>query len=334
MRGKDLLYDLSFIDDDIVQEAASDEMPECFKKGDKAGKDTIGSNGTNVGMRSKQRSRRRLIAMAACLMLAVGVTAGLSQTDMWSWINTGKSADVGEYDEMPNDTAGAPDKGNGDDELLMGASDDSSDVEASEDSISEDANESSALSANRENSAGSNNSQKEDSGKKYSYSGSSSSSNENASSENSYDAAILPGSGASGNNYGSTGDVQDTPVMSPGPGASDDESSGADTSDSTAGGGAPDAGDTNDSSAAGGGGSSNSNDSAASGSSVIVSNELADYLSGLKYTDTFSNAGVEYTVSSGSGAVYYVNLTEGFARTADGETKLTAAQIEHIKAVM
>ena len=36
MRGKDLLYDLSFIDDDLIQEAASDEMPECFKKGNKA----------------------------------------------------------------------------------------------------------------------------------------------------------------------------------------------------------------------------------------------------------------------------------------------------------
>lgn len=87
-------------------------------------------------------------------------------------------------------------------------------------------------------------------------------------------------------------------------------------------------GDTDDSTAAGGGGSSNSN------ASVITSKELASYLAGLDYTGAISESGAEYVVSSGSGAVYYVNLTEGFAWTADGETKLTAAQIEHIKAVM
>lgn len=330
MRGKDLLYDLSFIDDDIVQEAASDEVPECFKKGDKAGKSSNGDSGTNARMRSKQRSRRRLIAMAACLMLAVGVTAGLSQTNMWSWINTGNPANVGEHDERSNDTAGAPDNGNGEDELLMGAPDDGK-LEAADDSANEDTAGSSALSVNNENGAGSNNSQKEDSGKKYSYG---SAATGNSSSENSYDASILPGSGASGNNYDSNGDMQDTPVMSPAPGASDEESSSADASGSMAGGGAPDAGDANGGSESGGGGSSNSNDSAASGSSVIVSQELAGYLSGLKYTGTFSNAGVEYTVNSGSGAVYYVNLTEGFARNADGEAKLTAAQMQYIKSVM
>lgn len=38
MRGKDLLYDLSFIDDDLIQEAHRMRWHECFKKGNKAGK--------------------------------------------------------------------------------------------------------------------------------------------------------------------------------------------------------------------------------------------------------------------------------------------------------
>ncbi len=318
MRGKDLLYDLSFIDDDIVQEAASDEMPECFKKGDKAGKGSNGANGANDGMRSKQRSRRRLIAMAACLMLAVGVTAGLSQTDMWSWINTGGSANVGEHDERSNDTAGAPDNGNGDDELLMGASSDSGDVETSEDSISEDSDESSAVTSGSADSTQKYSSpQKEHTGIK----------NGSENSGDKYDAAILPGSGSSDTGYGAGDDMADTPVMTPNPGASDENGSNGD-SESTAAGGAPDANGAGGSSSGGGGGSSDSN------ASVITSYKLTDYLAGLDYTGAISDSGVEYIISSGSGAVYYVNLTEGFSRNADGEAKLTAAQIQYIKSVM
>ena len=330
MRGKDLLYDLSFIDDDLVQEAASDEMPECFKKGNKAGKDT---NDVNAGSRSRQRSRRRLIAMAACLMLAVGVTAGLSQTDMWSWINMGNSASGGAHD----DTVGAPDKGNGDDRLLVGAPNDSSDLEASEDAVSEDVDGSSAGGAgavtdgNTDSTKKYSGSQKEYAGSKGS-SGDSSTKNDNNSTGDKYDAAVLPGSGSTDAGYGAGDNRADTPVMSPGPGAAD-ENKNSGSSESTAAGGAPDTNGSGGSSSSGGGGSSNSND-AASNAGVITSQKLADYLAGLDYTGTVSGSDSEYIVSSGSGAVYYVNLTEGSVRTADGEAKLTAAQIQYIRSVM
>ena len=329
MRGKDLLYDLSFIDDDLVQEAASDEMPECFKKGNKAGK---GTNDVNAASRSKQRSRRRLIAMATCLMLAVGVTAGLSQTDMWPWINMENSVS----NETHDDTAGAPDKGNDDDKLLVRAPDDSSDLEASEDAVSEDVDGSSAGGAgavtdgNTDSNKKYSGSQKEYASSKGS-SGASSTKNDSSTGDK-YDAAVLPGSGSTDAGYGAGDDRADTPVMSPAPGAADeDRNSGS--SESTAAGGAPDTNGSGGSSSSGGGGSSNSND-AASNAGVITSQKLADYLAGLDYTGTVSGSDAEYIVSSGSGAVYYVNLTEGSVRTADGEAKLTAAQIQYIRSVM
>ena len=326
MRGKDLLYDLSFIDDDLIQEAASDEMPECFKKGNKAGK---GINDVNAVSRSRQRSRRRLIAMAACLMLAVGVTAGLSQTDMWPWINMGNSVNGGAHD----DTAGAPDKGNGDDKLLVRAPNDSSDLEASEDAVSEDVDGSSAGGAGAVTD-GNTDSAKKYSGSQKEYAGSQGSSGASSikngnSIGDKYDAAVLPGSGSTDAGYGAGDDRADTSVMSPGPGAADEEGN----SGSTAAGSAPDTNGSGGSSSSGGGGSSNSND-AASNASVITSQKLADYLAGLDYTGTVSGSDAEYIVSSGSGAVYYVNLTEGSVRTADGEAKLTAAQIQYIRSVM
>ena len=329
MRGKDLLYDLSFIDDDLIQEAASDEMPECFKKGNKAGK---GINDVNAVSRSRQRSRRRLIAMAACLMLAVGVTAGLSQTDMWPWINMGNSVNGGAHD----DTAGAPDKGNGDDKLLVREPNDSSDLEASEDAVSEDVDGSSAGGAGAVTD-GNTDSAKKYSGSQKEYAGSqggsgaSSIKNGNSTGDK-YDAAVLPGSGSTDAGYGAGDDRADTSVMSPGPGAADEDGNSG-SSGSTAAGGAPDTNASGGSSSSGGGGSSNSND-AASNASVITSQKLADYLAGLDYTGTVSGSEAEYIVSSGSGAVYYVNLTEGSVRTADGEAKLTAAQIQYIRSVM
>ena len=329
MRGKDLLYDLSFIDDDLIQEAASDEMPECFKKGNKAGK---GINDVNAVSRSRQRSRRRLIAMAACLMLAVGVTAGLSQTDMWPWINMGNSVNGGAHD----DTAGVPDKGNGDDKLLVRAPNDSSDLEASEDAVSEDVDGSSAGGAgavtdgNTDSAKKYSGSQKEYAGCQGS-SGASSIKNGNSTGDK-YDAAVLPGSGSTDAGYGAGDDRADTSVMSPGTGAADEDGNSG-SSGSTAAGGAPDTNGSGGSSSSGGGGSSNSND-AASNASVITSQKLADYLAGLDYTGTVSGSDAEYIVSSGSGAVYYVNLTEGSVRTADGEAKLTAAQIQYIRSVM
>lgn len=329
MRGKDLLYDLSFIDDDLIQEAASDEMPECFKKGNKAGK---GINDVNAVSRSRQRSRRRLIAMAACLMLAVGVTAGLSQTDMWPWINMGNSVNGGAHD----DTVGAPDKGNGDDKLLVRAPNDSSDLEASEDAVSEDVDGSSAGGAGAVTD-GNTDSAKKYSGSQKEYAGSQGSSGASSikngkSTGDKYDAAVLPGSGSTDAGYGAGDDRADTSVMSPGPGA-EDEDGNSGSSGSTAAGGAPDTNGSGGSSSSGGGGSSNSND-AALNASVITSQKLADYLAGLDYTGTVSGSDAEYIVSSGSGAVYYVNLTEGSVRTADGEAKLTAAQIQYIRSVM
>lgn len=329
MRGKDLLYDLSFIDDGLIQEAASDEMPECFKKGNKAGK---GINDVNAVSRSRQRSRRRLIAMAACLMLAVGVTAGLSQTDMWPWINMGNSVNGGAHD----DTAGAPDKGNGDDKLLVRAPNDSSDLEASEDAVSEDVDGSSAGGAGAVTD-GNTDSAKKYSGSQKEYAGSQGSSGASSikngnSTGGKYDAAVLPGSGSTDAGYGAGDDRVDTSVMSPGPGAADEDGNSG-SSGSTAAGGAPDTNGSGGSSSSGGGGSSNSND-AASNASVITSQKLADYLAGLDYTGTVSGSDAEYIVSSGSGAVYYVNLTEGSVRTADGEAKLTAAQIQYIRSVM
>lgn len=322
MRGKDLLYDLSFIDDDIVQEAASDEIPECFKKGDKAGKDT------NAATRAKQRSRRRLIAMAACLILAVGVTAGLSQTDMWSWINTGDNADSGAHDQIRDEASGAPDEENGD-EILMGASDAGSDTENAEDPGSA-GGAGAVTDGNADSTKKYSGSQKEHTDGKGS--SEASSTKNGSSSGDKYDAAVLPGSGSADAGYGSWDDRADTPVMSPNPGASDEDGNSG-SSESTAAGGAPDTNGAGGSSSSGSGGSSNSND-AASNASVITSQELADYLAGLDYTGTVSGSCAEYIVSSGSGTVYYVNLTEGSVRTADGEAKLTAEQIQYIRSVM
>lgn len=282
MRGKDLLYDLSFIDDDIVQEAGSDEMPECFNKGNKAGN---GMNSTNVESRSRQRSRCRLIAMAACLMLAVGVTAGISQTDMWSWINVEEHDGSGEQSEP---LLGASDTDDSENSFA------SEDAEASGDSESPDggsmygmsgdsggvsAGGAGAVSDSRESSSASHDAQKKAvTGSKYDTG--------NGSQESSTEKNTDAGSDNSEN-------TQDMIVMSPNPWAADGNEG-----------------------------------------SVITSRELADYLSKLEYTGTVSNAEIEYTVSSGSGTVYYLNLTEGFARTDVGEAKLTSDQIEYIKTVM
>ena len=328
MRGKDLLHDLSFIDDDLVQEAASDEMPECFKKGNKAGK---GANDANAGSRSRQRSRRRLIAMAACLMLAVGVTAGLSQTDMWSWIHTGESSDSGAHDKLQ---AGAP----YDDELdagtVSGASDDTykksdtADASAADGGV--DVNEDTADRAYDKNTGvnSSNEAQKENSGKKYAAGRPS----ESSSSGSRHDAGIMPGGSGSSNSGANGSDASDIPVMSPSPGASDSENSSDVNHDSE------DAGDaeydTSAGNASSGSGGGAANGSQAAGNSVITSDELSAYLSGLEYSGSLSSAGSEYTVSGGNGTVYYINLTEGFARTANGEAKLTADQVKHIKNVM
>ena len=270
--------------------------------------------------------------MAACLMLAVGVTAGLSQTDMWPWIKMGNSVNGGAHD----DTAGAPDKGNGDDKLLVRAPNDSSDLEASEDAVSEDVDGSSAGGAgavtdgNTDSAKKYSGSQKEYAGSQGS-SGASSIKNGNGTGDK-YDAVVLPGSGSTDAGYGAGDDRADTSVMSPGPGAADEDGNSG-SSGSTAAGGAPDTNGSGGSSSSGGGGSSNSND-AASNASVITLQKLADYLAGLDYTGTVSGSDAEYIVSSGSGAVYYVNLTEGSVRTADGEAKLTAAQIQYIRSVM
>ena len=328
MRGKDLLHDLSFIDDDLVQEAASDEMPECFKKGNKAGK---GANDANAGSRSRQRSRRRLIAMAACLMLAVGVTAGLSQMDMWSWINTGRSSDSGAHDKLQ---AGAPYNDELDAGTASGASDDtykeSDTADASAADGGADVNEDAADRAYDQNAGvnSSNEAQKENSGKKYAAGTSSGSS----SSGSRHDAGIMPGGSGSADGGANGSDASDMPVMSPSPGASGSENSSDENSDGA------DYGNAGSDMAAGnassGSGGSAANGSQAAGNSVITSNELADYLSRLEYSGSMSSAGSEYTVSGGDGTVYYINLTEGFARTANGEAKLTANQVKHIKNVM
>ena len=214
--------------------------------------------------------------------------------------------------------------------------DDSSDLEASEDAVSEDVDGSSAGGAGAVTD-GNTDSAKKYSGSQKEYAGSQGSSGASSikngnSTGDKYDAAVLPGSGSTDAGYGAGDDRADTSVMSPGPGAADEDGNSG-SSGSTAAGGAPDTNGSGGGSSSGGGGSSNSND-AASNASVITSQKLADYLAGLDYTGTVSGSDAEYIVSSGSGAVYYVNLTEGSVRTADGEAKLTAVQIQYIRSVM
>lgn len=319
MRGKDLLYDLSFIDDDIVQEAGSDEMPECFKKGNKAAN---GIKSTNAGSRGKQRSRRRLIAMAACLMLAVGVTAGISQTDMWSWISMEDHNGDGELGEP-----------------VLGASD--TDASGNSDSA-KDASDSNSENISGESCDVADSTDEGGSGVSAGGAGAVSDSRNSSSlghaAQKKTEANSKHNAG-NGSTEGSTGkendtdadtpeNTQDMIVMSPNPWASDGDEGSADSSESTAAGGAQGMPGSE------GIGSSNSGENSSSESSVINSQELVDYLSGLQYTCNVGSEGIEYTVNSGNGTVYYLNLTENFARTDTGETKLTSDQIEYIKNIM
>ncbi len=84
MRGKDLLYGLSFIDDDLVEEAGNNELHMCFGENTYSGiSEDVGNifNETAANGINNKRSRRRRLISAACFIMAVGAAA-VSQIDM------------------------------------------------------------------------------------------------------------------------------------------------------------------------------------------------------------------------------------------------------------
>lgn len=327
MRGKDLLYDLSFIDDDIVQEAAAEETPECFKKGDKSRKDGAGSAVT------RKRSRQRLIAAAACLMLAVGVTAAVSQTDLFGMLDRGTSETVGNDAEnaqagIYNGSDSAADKGGLTADAPDGGENDAASGYVAQDQRADAAGEADQGSTLKKEAAASGSASNGSSGtsasannKKNNEAASSGRADSSNSSDQMVGSGLQSGTGESSSN--------DAPVMSPAPdlseGApgSDLGASGVGRADDTLNDAAPSAPSAG--SSGGGGGSS------ASAAQIINSSELASYLRALDYTGSISAVSAEYTVVDPTyGSSYYVNLTEGFARSAVGQAKLTEAQKAHI----
>lgn len=326
MRGKDLLYDLSFIDDDIVQEAAAEETPECFKKGDKSRKDGA------VSAVTKKRSRQRLMAAAACLMLAVGVTAAVSQTELFGILDRGTSETIdsdAEHAQSGMDDgssssadqedlmAGMADSGENDTDLGYGAEDQRSDAVGESD-------QSSALKKEAVASGGASN-------------GSSGASENESNRKN--NEAVSSGRADNSNDQTAGNGLQngmgessanDSLVMSPAPDLSESAAgSNAGASSGSGGDTLGDAAPSSPSAGASGGGSS------ASAAQIISSPELASYLRALEYSGAISNGSAEYTVVDLSdGSAYYVNLTEGFARSAVGQAKLTEAQKAHIKQLL
>ena len=321
MRGKDLLYDLSFIDDDIVQEAAAEETPECFKKGEKSGNDGAGS------AVAKKRSRQRLIAAAACLMLAVGVTAAVSQTDLFGILDRGTSETVGNDAEhaqvgTDNESSSAADQDN----LTADAA--ASGENGADDKIVDAAGEADKGSALKKEATPSGGASYGSSGASESYkenNGSASSSRADSGSSDQMVGSGVQSGAAEGSKY-------DAPVMSPMPDLS--ESAPGSDAGASPGNGDDTLGDTA-TSAPSSGASSGGGGSSASAAQIISSPELASYLRALDYTGGISAGSAEYTVvDQTDGSAYYVNLTEGFARSAVGQVKLTEAQKAHIKQLL
>lgn len=328
MRGKDLLYDLSFIDDDIVQEAVAEEMPECFKKGDKSRKD--GARSAVV----KKRSRQRLMAAAACLMLAVGVTAAVSQTDLLGILDRRTPETVSNDAEHAQSGMDSGSEADTDQDSLMAGAEDSSENDAAlgyvdEDQLADAAGEADQGSALKKAPISG--------GASYRSSGASESHKENNGAASSGRADSCNSSGQmSGNELQSgaaEGPKKDAPVMGIAPDLSE-SAPGSDVGASSGSGGDTlnDAATSDTSTGANngvGGGSS------ASAVQIISSPELASYLRDLKYSSAISNGSAEYAVvDPADEIVYYVNLTEGFARSTVGQAKLTDAEKTHIKQLL
>lgn len=286
MRGKDLLYDLNFIDEDLIEEAGADEMPECFKKINKI---SVLSGTGGVG--SKKSSRQRLMAAAACLMLAVGVTAAVSQTDLFGMLDTG--SDTGISNELNDTDASASCE---DDGLLSGTAED--EESAADSSVTENASASDAAEAADSREA------------------SDSDSAEKAFAEDSKSSDAKAASGQSAQAEPDQKENQSSGYASEG---FMDESSAEANS-------APDeiivASPNPNAGSSGSYGSSNSSGA----KEIIGSAELTSYLGGLDYSEAVSSMQEEYIIFGADGITYYVNLTEGIAENSAGMTVLTEEQ--------
>lgn len=324
MRGKDLLYGLNFIDDDLVEEASQDGQPVCFR-GNAAGSGTTDAEKGSVkaaanAINLKVGSRRRLITAAACFMAALCVTASISQTSINDMLNYNS----GSSDSL-NETAGSmQDSGTvfGD---IDGVSEDEDSMngavsEESEKNAAEDAEERAFADIDLADSIGFSDVNKKEL------------QNYNNIKNDAYSPAA-----------GNTNDLENDAASSAGVSDSRMDSSSETSepsypfeSDSNA----AASGGSNSQSGAGNSGSGSENTGVdKSGDAAAVfdsldSAELIEYLSALKYSQKAYNSNYEHTVTAPDGTVYSINLSEGFVCSDGKKAVLTTEQVKEIRSLI
>lgn len=324
MRGKDLLYGLNFIDDDLVEEAAQDGQPAYFM-GNAAGSVTSGAEKGSAKaavneINSKVGSRRRLITAAACFLAALCVTAAVYQTDI-NDILSYKSGSSGHLNEtagsmQDNGTVfGDIDGVSEDEDSMNGAASEESEKNADKDFFKYDADDV-AFSESKDFSGVNKKELQNDTNMK--------------------NDASSPAAGNTNdieNDAASSSDVSDS-LHDNSPEATEPEypfQSGGDAAAS--GGSSSQSGAGNSSADSENIGADKSGDAAAVFDSSD-SAELIEYLSALKYSQKAYNSDYEHTATAPDGTVYGINLSEGFVCSDGKKAILTAEQVKEIRSLI
>lgn len=303
MRGKDLLYGLSFIDDDLVEEAGDNKRHMCFGENTDSGiSEDAGNifNETAANGINNKRSRRRRLISAACFIMAVGAAA-VSQIDMNDILFADKDIPVNES------SGNSLENGTDFDGLENGA--EYSDADAGD---SSSVNEN----INKEESAGSGSQASND---RYLDSGYEENYKKNDGGQNysgSISSEISPETADEAENSESSGSGVSEPSSSTDPGAGGAQSGGS-------------GGSGGDSAANGGNAGENPAIYDSAGSS-----ELVKYLAGLEYSQKAYKGDAEYTVTAKNGTIYEINLSAGLVRNGEKQAELTEEQIQEIRSLI
>lgn len=308
MRGKDLLYGLSFIDDDLVEEAGNNELHMCFVENtdDRISEDAGNiSNETAANGINNKRSRRRRLISAACFIMAVGAAA-VSQIDMNDILFADKDIPVNES------SGNSLENGTDFDGLENGA--EYSDA---------DEGESSSVNAGKQEGVGSGSQASND---RYLESGYEENYKKNDVEQNysgSISSEISPETADEAENSASSGSCVSAPSNSADSGAGGAQSGGS------GGSGGDSAANSGEDAANGGNAGENTAIYDSEGSF-----ELVKYLSELEYSQKAYKGDAEYTVTAKNGTIYEINLSAGFVRNGEKQAELTEEQIQEIRSLI